>query len=136
MDYFDLGDYSFPVTTNSKDAQLWFDRGLMWIYGYNHEEAIFCFDKAIEIDENCAMAYWGVSYAVSEDMSISYGYSEIDYETSTTLSQEATGISASYTMGSMTLAGTVNDITNQGSGATGNTDTNAETFEINLAFAF
>ena len=32
MDYFDLGDYSFPVTTNSKDAQLWFDRGLMWIY--------------------------------------------------------------------------------------------------------
>ena len=79
---------------------------------------------------------WGVSYAVSEDMSVSYGYSEIDYETSTTLSQEATGISASYTMGSMTLAGTVNDITNQGSGATGNTDTNAETFEINLAFAF
>ena len=64
MDYFDLGDYSFPITTNSKDAQLWFDRGLMWIYGYNHEEAIFCFDKAIEIDENCAMAYWGVSYAV------------------------------------------------------------------------
>ena len=64
MDYFDLGDYSFPVTTNSKDAQLWFDRGLMWIYRYNHEEAIFCFDKAIEIDENCAMAYWGVSYAV------------------------------------------------------------------------
>ena len=64
MDYFDLGDYSFPVTTNSEDAQLWFDRGLMWIYGYNHEEAIFCFDKAIEIDENCAMAYWGVSYAV------------------------------------------------------------------------
>jgi len=43
MDYFDLGDYSFPVTTNSEDAQLWFDRGLMWIYGYNHEEAIFLF---------------------------------------------------------------------------------------------
>ena len=64
MDYFDLGDYSFPVTTNSKDAQLWFDRGLKWIYGYNHEEAIFCFDKAIEIDESCAMAYWGISYAV------------------------------------------------------------------------
>ena len=79
---------------------------------------------------------WGVSYAVSEDVSVSYGYSEIDYEAAGTLSQEATGISASYTMGSMTLAGTVNDITNQGAGATGNTDTNAETFEINLAFAF
>jgi tetratricopeptide (TPR) repeat protein len=64
MDYFDLGEYSFPVTTNSKDAQIWFDRGLKWIYGYNHEEAIYCFDKAIEKDENCAMAYWGISYAV------------------------------------------------------------------------
>ena len=64
MDYFDLGEYSFPVTTNSKVAQLWFDRGLKWIYGYNHEEAIYCFDKAIEKDENCAMAYWGISYAV------------------------------------------------------------------------
>tara|TARA_Y100001970_G_scaffold281354_1_gene391932 strand:- start:545 stop:1477 length:933 start_codon:yes stop_codon:yes gene_type:complete len=81
---------------------------------------------------------WGVSYAVNEDMSVSYGQSKIDYEAVGTQSQEATGISASYTMGSMTLAGTVNDITNQGSAATGagNTTTNNETFEINLAFSF
>ena len=41
-------------------------------------------------------------------------------------------------MGSMTLAGVVNDITNQGAGATGagNTTANNETFEINLSFAF
>ena len=81
---------------------------------------------------------FGISYALSEDMSISYGQSELSYEDPSVADQEATGISASYTMGSMTLAGTVNDITNQGSAATGagNTTSNNETFEINLSFAF
>ena len=81
---------------------------------------------------------WSISYAISEDMSVSYGQSELSYENPATADQEATGISASYTMGSMTLAGTVNDITNQGSAATGvkNTDTNSDTYEINLSFAF
>jgi len=81
---------------------------------------------------------WSISYAVSEDMSVSFGQSELSYENPATADQEATGISASYTMGSMTLAGTVNDITNQGAGATGagNTTSNNETFEINLSFAF
>ena len=81
---------------------------------------------------------WSISYAVSEDMSVSFGQSELSYEDPSVADQEATGISASYTMGSMTLAGFVNDITNQGSNATGagNTTSNNETFEINLSFAF
>ena len=79
---------------------------------------------------------WSISYAVSEDLSISYGSSTLDYETASTEDQDATGISASYTMGSMTLAGVMNSIDNQGPGATGNTDTNADTYEINLSFAF
>jgi len=81
---------------------------------------------------------WSISYAVSEDMSVSFGQSELSYENPATADQEATGISASYTMGSMTLAGVLNDITNQGAAATGagNTTSNNETFEINLSFAF
>ena len=79
---------------------------------------------------------WSISYAVSEDLSISYGSSTLDYETASTEDQDATGISASYTMGSMTLGGVINSIDNQGPGATGNTDTNADTYEINLSFAF
>ena len=38
-DYFDLGDYGRPVTTDSAQAQTWFDRGLVWAYAFNHEEA-------------------------------------------------------------------------------------------------
>lgn len=64
MTYFDLGTYSFPVTTMSKEAQLWFDRGLMWIYGYNHREAEYCFEQSLKYDPKCAMSHWGTAYAV------------------------------------------------------------------------
>jgi len=83
---------------------------------------------------------WGISYMVDEDgnMSVSYNSSTMDYETASTDDQEATGISASYTMGSMTLAGVLNRIDNQGPGATGagNTTANNDMFEVNLSFAF
>ncbi len=62
-DYYDLGTYRRPVTTNSPDAQIWFDRGLMWCYAYNHEESVSCFRKAAVQDDDCAMAYWGIAYA-------------------------------------------------------------------------
>jgi hypothetical protein len=62
-DYYDLGTYSRPVTTNSSEAQVWFDRGLVWCYGFNHEESVRCFRKAAEQDGGCAMAYWGIAYA-------------------------------------------------------------------------
>lgn len=62
-DYYDLGTYSRPVTTNSSQAQVWFDRGLLWCYGYNHEESVRCFRKAAEHDSGCAMAYWGIAHA-------------------------------------------------------------------------
>ena len=63
MTYFDLGPYSRKVTTSSPEAQLWFDRGLNWLFGFNHGEAIKCFQKALKHDPECAMAHWGVSYA-------------------------------------------------------------------------
>jgi len=63
MTYFDLGPYSRKITTSSRDAQLWFDRGLNWLFGFNHGEACKCFKKSLENDPECAMAHWGVSYA-------------------------------------------------------------------------
>ena len=43
---------------------MWFDRGLVWTYGFNHEEAVRCFEHAVEADPDCAMAHWGIAYAV------------------------------------------------------------------------
>ncbi|MEU6182428.1 hypothetical protein [Streptomyces coeruleorubidus] len=63
-DYYDLGTHSRPVTTSSGEAQLWFDRGLVWTYAFHHEEAVSCFEKSAEADPECAMAYWGIAYAL------------------------------------------------------------------------
>jgi tetratricopeptide (TPR) repeat protein len=60
---FDLGRYSRKVSTRSKEAQKWFDRGLAWTYGYNHDEAVRCFQKAGKADPKCLMAQWGIAYA-------------------------------------------------------------------------
>jgi hypothetical protein len=82
-------------------------------FGVQKNEA----DSATTGDEDFqAMA---ISYAVSEDLSVSAGKSEIKYEAVGTEPQQATGFSASYTMGSMTLAGTLNKIKNEGSASTG-----------------
>jgi tetratricopeptide (TPR) repeat protein len=64
MDYYRLGTHSRPVTTSSPEAQTWFDRGLIWLYGYNHEAAIVCFERALADDPDCAIAHWGIAYAV------------------------------------------------------------------------
>ncbi|MFJ3310030.1 tetratricopeptide repeat protein [Streptomyces sp. NPDC086549] len=64
MNYYELGSHSRRVTTSSPDAQMWFDRGLIWTYAFNHEEAVRCFEAAAEADLDCAMAYWGVAYAL------------------------------------------------------------------------
>ena len=62
-DYYDLGNYSRKITTASDEAQRWFDRGLVWCYGYNHEESIACFKRALDTDPAAAMAWWGIAYA-------------------------------------------------------------------------
>ncbi|KAF7594837.1 hypothetical protein BBP40_008167 [Aspergillus hancockii] len=62
--YYDLGPHRRSVTASSATAQLWFDRGLLWAYSFNHEEAQRCFVRATEHDPKCAMAFWGIAYAV------------------------------------------------------------------------
>src|SRR5690349_22473410 len=58
-----LGDLHHPVTTESKEAQRYFDQGLRLLFGFNHKEAIRSFRSAAQLDPNCAMAHWGVAYA-------------------------------------------------------------------------
>lgn len=59
----DLGDLHHPVTTQSKQAQRYFDQGVRLMFGFNHKEAIRSFRSATYLDPNCAMAYWGMAYA-------------------------------------------------------------------------
>jgi tetratricopeptide (TPR) repeat protein len=58
-----LGKHTRKVTTSSPVAQRYFDQGLAFVYGFNHDEAIRSFKQAAEIDPQCAMAHWGVALA-------------------------------------------------------------------------
>ena len=62
--YYDLGSYHRPIETPSPQAQVWFNRGMVWDYAFNHEEAIRCFDRALELDPDLAIARWGVAYSI------------------------------------------------------------------------
>jgi tetratricopeptide (TPR) repeat protein len=61
--YDGLGSYSRKITTESAEAQRYFDQGLGFLQGFNHRAAIRAFQQAAEIDPQCAMAYWGVALA-------------------------------------------------------------------------
>jgi len=58
-----LGPHRRAVTTSSAEAQAWFDRGIAYLHGFNHDEAIRSFARVAEIDPSCAMAWWGIAYA-------------------------------------------------------------------------
>ena len=76
---------------------------------------------------------WGVSYAVSEDISISYGSSTVEYESGASLSdQEADAIGVSWTNGSMSVTASRHDIANVAGTSTDDRDVT----EVNLTFAF
>src|SRR5829696_6649833 len=62
--YYDLGSYHRPIDTPSPQAQVWNDRGLVWAYAFNHDEAIRCFERALALDPNLAIARWGIAYSI------------------------------------------------------------------------
>ncbi len=61
---FDLGPHRLPVTTSSAEAQVWFDRGLNWVYAFNREEAHRCFEQVAKHDPECAMGWWGLAHSM------------------------------------------------------------------------
>jgi len=83
---------------------------------------------ASDIDREAA----AISFAVNESLSISYGISNVEYEDSSKVDAESTGISASYTMGGMTI-GAVANKTDSFAGSSGK---DAEFTEVSIAFAF
>jgi len=84
---------------------------------------------AAETDDE--VTRWGVLYAVNDELSISYQDHEND-DNKVTTTEEATGWSASYTVGSMTFKAHRNKGTNLGNTAT----SESEHTEVGVTFAF
>ncbi len=80
---FDLGSYARRTSTASAEAQGWFDRGLIWSYAFNHEEAVVCFERAIASDDRFAFAHWGLAYAIGPNYNKQWdAFDPVDLRTS------------------------------------------------------
>ncbi|UNY98467.1 hypothetical protein MQE36_15475 [Zhouia spongiae] len=55
---------NYTITTKSKEAQKFFNQGLVLAYGFNHAEAARSFYYASKLDPDCAMCYWGYAYVL------------------------------------------------------------------------
>ena len=77
---------------------------------------------------------WGISYTVSDSISVSYGQEEIDNNTSTA-DIEVSGIVASYTSGGMTVSARQISGDNVDASSTGVNNDN-ETWQLSASFAF
>lgn len=59
-----LEGIDFRISTSVKEAQSYFNQGLMLSYGFNHAESARSFFEATRLDSTCAMAYWGLAYVL------------------------------------------------------------------------
>lgn len=59
-----VGKSHHAIQTKIPEAQAYFDQGLTFIYGFNHEEAQRAFQKAAELDPSSPMPLWGIALAV------------------------------------------------------------------------
>jgi tetratricopeptide (TPR) repeat protein len=65
-----VGRQHHPIHTNSKQAQEYFDQGLTFLYGFNHEEAGRAFEQAAKLDPASPMPLWGIAFAVGPNYNI------------------------------------------------------------------
>jgi tetratricopeptide (TPR) repeat protein len=58
-----LGSHSRKITTQSPEAQAYFNQGLRLLYGFNHGAALRAFKQAAALDPESPMPHWGVALA-------------------------------------------------------------------------
>ena len=85
---------------------------------------------------NADQAYraYGVSYAISEDLHISYAVGTVDYELAGAADQETVAVGVSFTSGGITFSGSIAD--GEDLGGSTSTLNDKKHYELNIAFAF
>jgi len=102
--------------------------------GYQESEA----DKSGVSTDN-ELESMSIAYAITDDLTISYGEREFDHDTSASsgdekLTQKDSGFGISYTMGGVSIGGSFNTHDNVTGGNT--TADDFDSYEMNLSFAF
>ena len=75
---------------------------------------------------------WGLAFNVNENLSLSYGERDVVFKGGTDVTEKGDGIAVAYTMGSMKVAGNMNDVSDN-DGVAGSNDSMTE-FAVSFAF--
>ena len=65
-----MGRVHHAIATKNADAQRFFDQGLTYVYGFNHDEAIRSFRRAAELDPSSSMPHWGIALALGPNINL------------------------------------------------------------------
>ena len=65
-----LGKVHYATSTKNAEAQSYFDQGMAYLYGFNHEAAVKSFEQAAKLDSNLAMADWGIALALGPNINL------------------------------------------------------------------
>ena len=66
------GSYSRPISTESAEAQQFFDQGLRFSWGFYFPEAIASHQEASRLDPDHPMPYWGMAHAMGPNPNSRY----------------------------------------------------------------
>ena len=70
------GNVQFPITTRVPEAQQFFDQGVGQLHGFWYFEAERSFRQVAALDPDCAMAYWGMAMANTNNDKRAKGFIE------------------------------------------------------------
>ena len=66
------GTHSRPISTNSPEAQLFFDQGIRFAWGFFFPESIASYQEAARLDPTHPMPYWGMAHAMGPNPNSRY----------------------------------------------------------------
>ncbi|GAC1673109.1 MAG: tetratricopeptide repeat protein [Candidatus Acidiferrum sp.] len=96
-----VGRQHHPIHSKNPEAQAYFDQGITFLYGFNHEEAGKAFERAAELDPASPMPLWGIALAAGPNynMDVDAAREKMAYEISQKarkLAEHATQVERDY----------------------------------------
>ena len=65
-----MGNHHHPISTADKNAQRYFDQGMVLSFAFNHAESARSFRAAQTLDPDCAMCFWGEALALGPNINV------------------------------------------------------------------
>ena len=128
IDGLTIGAGTGEVDTTQDEESMWVKYVMGGItVGFQRSEV----DYAAAATNDAESDHYGISFAVNEDLTVSAGRQEVDFSGSLE-DEESSGVSMSYTMGGLTIAGHANSTDTQ-DGVAAEDETSKS---INFSFAF